>query len=282
MGAIVAGQTSVKAPEREAFEEYLPTDVHIVSCHSLHGPSISPFGQPLALIHHRGPTTALTLVESILKPFRSRFVYMTFEEHDNITANTQAVTHAAFLSMGTAWHNDCEYPWEVPQGRYSGGIETVKVNITHRIYSNKWHVYAGLAILNPSAKVQIEQFAKSATELFKLILDKNESGLRKRVYEAREKVFLQNASVNARPILLSESRRIFAHRFWPGWRGNDHSSHHSVTLIKVQFASVLACDGGLLGGSIHQSISTSLRSRHSDLPNVDRSCRISLSGRGPT
>lgn len=204
MGAIVAGQTSVKAPERKAFEEYLPTDVHIVSCHSLHGPSISPLGQPLALIHHRGPTAALTLVESILKPFRSRFVYMTFEEHDNITANTQAVTHAAFLSMGSAWHNDCEYPWEVPQGKYTGGIETVKVNITHRIYSNKWHVYAGLAILNPSAKVQIEQYAKSTTELFKLILDKNESGLRKRVHEAREKVFLQNASVNARPILLSE------------------------------------------------------------------------------
>jgi prephenate dehydrogenase (NADP+) len=204
LGAIVAGQTSVKAPEREAFEEYLPTDVHIVSCHSLHGPSISPFGQPLVLIHHRGPPAALTLVESILKPFRSRLVYMTFEEHDNITANTQAVTHAAFLSMGTAWHNDCEYPWEIPQGRYTGGIETVKVNITHRIYSNKWHVYAGLAILNPSAKVQIEQYAKSATELFKLMLDKNESGLRKRVYEAREKVFLQHASVDIRPILLSE------------------------------------------------------------------------------
>jgi len=204
MGAIVAGQTSVKAPEREAFEEHLPTDVHIVSCHSLHGPSISPFGQPLVLIHHRGPTVALTLVESILKPFRSRFVYMTFEEHDNLTANTQAVTHAAFLSMGTAWHNDYEYPWETPQGRYTGGIEIVKVNITHRIYSNKWHVYAGLAILNPSAKVQIEQYARSVTELFKLILDKNESGLRKRVHEAREKVFLQNASANVRPILLSE------------------------------------------------------------------------------
>ena len=204
LGAIVAGQTSVKAPEREAFEEYLPPDVHIVSCHSLHGPSVSPFGQPLVLIHHRGPTAALTLVESILKPFRSRFVYMSFEEHDNITANTQAVTHAAFLSMGSAWHSDSEYPWEVPQGRYTGGIETVKVNIMHRIYSNQWHVYAGLAILNPSAKVQIQQYAKSATELFKLMLDKNEGGLRKRVYEAREKVFLQNVSVNVRPILLSE------------------------------------------------------------------------------
>jgi len=226
LGAIVAGQTSVKAPERAAFEEHLPPDVHIVSCHSLHGPSVAPFGQPLVLIHHRGPTAALTLVESILKPFRSRFVYMSFEEHDDITANTQAVTHAAFLSMGSAWHSDLEYPWEVPQGRYTGGIETVKVNIAHRIYSSKWHVYAGLAILNPSAKVQIQQYAKSATELFKLILDKNESGLRKRVHEAREKVFLQNASVNVRPILLSED---FLDKFSLGTPGNHDGSQPTAS-----------------------------------------------------
>jgi prephenate dehydrogenase (NADP+) len=47
VGAIVAGQTSVKAPEQAAFEKYLPADVHIISCHSLHGPTISPVGQPL-------------------------------------------------------------------------------------------------------------------------------------------------------------------------------------------------------------------------------------------
>jgi prephenate dehydrogenase (NADP+) len=47
VGAIVAGQTSVKAPEKAAFEKYLPEDVHIVSCHSLHGPTVSPLDQPL-------------------------------------------------------------------------------------------------------------------------------------------------------------------------------------------------------------------------------------------
>ena len=47
MHAIVAGQTSVKAPEKAAFEQFLPEDVHIVSCHSLHGPTVSPVGQPL-------------------------------------------------------------------------------------------------------------------------------------------------------------------------------------------------------------------------------------------
>lgn len=202
MGAVVAGQTSVKAPEKAAFEAHLPEDVHIVSCHSLHGPSVPPLGQPLVLIHHRGPDWALTLVENILRPFKSRYVYLSFEEHDSVTANTQAVTHAAFLSMGTAWRNCGNYPWEQPQARYVGGIETVKVNIAHRIYSNKWHVYAGLAILNPSAKVQIEQYAKSCTELFKLMLESKEKELRERVYKASDAVFKE--APRSRPILLSE------------------------------------------------------------------------------
>ncbi|KAG8761869.1 prephenate dehydrogenase (NADP(+)) [Ceratobasidium sp. 428] len=200
VGAIVGGQTSVKTPEREAFEKYLPEDVHIVSCHSLHGPTVSPEGQPLVIIRHRGPDWALQLVENILRPFKSHFVYLSYEEHDLVTANTQAVTHAAFLSMGTAWHCSASYPWE--QGWYVRGIEIVKVNIMLRIYSNKWHVYAGLAILNPAARDMIGQYANSVTELFKLMLAGDSAGLRARVYKAREALFGPHRRVT--PILLSE------------------------------------------------------------------------------
>ncbi|KAH9988116.1 putative TYR1-prephenate dehydrogenase [Russula compacta] len=204
VGAIVAGQTSVKAPERAAFEQYLPEDVHIVSCHSLHGPTVPAKGQPLyVLIKHRASDDALTLVESILRPLQSRYVYLSYEEHDEVTANTQAVTHAAFLSMGTAWASAASYPWE--HGYYVGGIETVKVNIMLRIFANKWHVYAGLAILNPSARKQIKQYAQSTTDIFKLMLAADEKGLRKRMYEARDAVFGDARSSVWRPILLSES-----------------------------------------------------------------------------
>lgn len=47
VGAIVGGQTSCKAPELAAFEKYMPPDVEIISCHSLHGPNVNPKGQPL-------------------------------------------------------------------------------------------------------------------------------------------------------------------------------------------------------------------------------------------
>jgi len=117
--------------------------------------------------------------------------------------------------MGTAWFSSQRYPWE--QGLYVGGIETAKVNITLRIYSNAWHVYAGLAILNPDARIQINRFAASVTELFKLMLEGGNGGdeekykFKARVEWARQVVFgdmldSSEASVQRkrRPILLSE------------------------------------------------------------------------------
>lgn len=56
LGATVAGQTSVKAPEKEAFEKYLPKDVDIVSVHSLHGPTVTTEGQPLVSLERMDGT----------------------------------------------------------------------------------------------------------------------------------------------------------------------------------------------------------------------------------
>ena len=161
--------------------------MEIISCHSLHGPNVDPRGQPLVIINHRGSQESCNLVEKILSCLGSKHVHLTVEKHDRITADTQAVTHAAFLSMGTAWRANNQFPWELD--RYVGGIENVKINVTLRIYSNKWHVYAGLAILNPSAKEQIRQYAKSVTELFKLMLGGDREELSRRVKTAGAAVF---------------------------------------------------------------------------------------------
>lgn len=74
------------------------------------------------------------------------------------------------------------------------GIEVAKINITLRIYSSKWHVYAGLAILNPVARVQINQYAKSVSDIFKLMIAEKEDELRARMLAAREFVFPETVS----------------------------------------------------------------------------------------
>lgn len=89
--------------------------------------------------------------------------------------------------MGAAWAANKQFPWEI--ARYIGGIENVKINVTLRIYANKWHVYAGLAILNPSAQQQIKQYAQSVTELFKLMLGGHREELTQRIKTAGAAVF---------------------------------------------------------------------------------------------
>ena len=96
-----------------------------------------------------------------------------------------AVAHS--ISMGTAWEANNEFPWDI--GRYIGGLENIKINVTLRIFSNKWHVYAGLAIYNPSAKQQIEQYAQSVTELYKLMGPNHRKELSERIMAARNAVF---------------------------------------------------------------------------------------------
>ncbi|KAI8642364.1 hypothetical protein BD408DRAFT_344456 [Parasitella parasitica] len=201
IGAIVGGQTSVKKPEVEALEKYLPDDVHIISCHSMHGPGVDPKGQPLIVIKHRATDEKLDLVLKILSCFNSNIAHLSAKEHDRITADTQAVTHAAFLTMGSAWRANAQFPWLLPH--FTGGIENVKVNVALRIYSNKWHVYAGLAIMNPIANQQITQYALSVADLFKLMIQEKEDEFRARVKEAGQFVFggLQKDHV---PILLDD------------------------------------------------------------------------------
>lgn len=94
------------------------------------------------------------------------------------------------------------FPWET--GRYIGGIEVVKINITLRIYAAKWHVYAGLAILNPAAKKQIEQYSRSVSDLFKLMIEEREGELRDRLMKARGFVFGDGDGQRSVPLLLSD------------------------------------------------------------------------------
>ncbi|MXV16120.1 prephenate dehydrogenase [Hufsiella ginkgonis] len=189
MGAIVGGQTSVKTPEIAAFERYLPQHAHIVTCHSLHGPAFPTAGQQLIVIRHRATDEAYAAALEVYKALGSKVAEIPdYHQHDQIVADTQALTHMGFESMGTAWKNAGFYPWD-NDSYNNGGIDNVKILTTLRIFSYKAHVYAGLAILNPYARKQVRQYAVSESELFKMMIREDEAPFRERIYKARDFVF---------------------------------------------------------------------------------------------
>jgi prephenate dehydrogenase (NADP+) len=198
-GAIVAGQTSVKTPEIKTFEKHLPANVHIITFHAMHGPGFQPKGQKLILVPHRTDAAAYQRMIDLFTAIETDIVEIAdYHEHDKIVADTQAVTHVGFESMGTAWKEAGFFPWE--NASYIGGIDNVKILTTLRIFSYKAHVYAGLAILNPYAKQQVKQYAKSESELFKLMIQEEEAMFRERLYRARDFVFHESR----KPIMLSD------------------------------------------------------------------------------
>ncbi len=199
-GAIVAGQTSVKHPEIAVFEKYLPSDAHIITFHAMHGPGFEPVGQKLILIKHRADEAAYERMLTLFTAIKTDIVEIPdYHEHDKIVADTQAVTHVGFESMGTAWKEAGFFPWE--NGSYIGGIDNVKILTTLRIFSYKAHVYAGLAILNPYARQQVRRYAISESELFKLMIKEQETAFRERIYRARDFVFHESRQ----PIMLSDT-----------------------------------------------------------------------------
>jgi len=130
--------------------------------------------------------------------------------------------------MGTAWAANRQFPWEIP--RYVGGIENVKINITLRIYSNKWHVYAGLAILNPAAKKQIKQYAASVTELYKLMLGGHREELRERVFTAGQAVFGHIGHAKGEELLLDDE---LLDRFSLGEKPAERVKNNHLSLLAM-------------------------------------------------
>jgi prephenate dehydrogenase (NADP+) len=199
-GAIVAGQTSVKHPEIAIFEKYLPADAQIITFHAMHGPGFEPKGQKLILINHRSEADAYQRMLDLFTALQTDIVEIKdYHEHDKIVADTQAVTHVGFESMGTAWKSAGFFPWE--NASYVGGIDNVKILTTLRIFSYKAHVYAGLAILNPYARQQVRQYAMSESELFKLMIKEEAAAFKARLYRARDFVFHESR----KPIMLNDS-----------------------------------------------------------------------------
>jgi len=225
-GAIVAGQTSVKHPEIALFHQYLPADVQIVTFHAMHGGGFEPAGQKLILIRYRANDNAYQRMLDLFTAIGSDIVELAdYHEHDQIVADTQAVTHVGFESMGTAWAAAGFFPWE--NASYLGGIDNVKILITLRIFSYKAHVYAGLAILNPYARQQVKRYAQSESELFKLMIKEEEKTLRERLYKARDFVFHESR----KPIMLNDS--VMEEFAFHGSAGERRANSHLSILSMV-------------------------------------------------
>jgi prephenate dehydrogenase (NADP+) len=163
-GQIILSQSGVKTIEHEAFQKYLDKDVALFLIHAMHGPSVSAKGEVLLKIKVNASVEQEQVVNELLKGFQYKLYDLeSAEQHDKETADTQALTHLCFLSMGLTWKNMNCYPWETDV--YSGGLDNLKALLTLRIFAGQGHVYADLATLNPYVKDYAKTYLQQVDRL---------------------------------------------------------------------------------------------------------------------
>jgi prephenate dehydrogenase (NADP+) len=198
-GAIVSSGTSVMGPAVQAFNDYLPKDIAIVNWHWMFGPSLKPQGRNSAWVQVRGSEQEYSRAREVCERVGTKIIeFESYQEHDMVTADTQAATHAGYESMGTAWMKTGRFPWENP--RYVGGLDNVKVLMALRLFSGKPHLYSGLAILNPYARKQVKEYEISVTQLFEMMIQGREEDFRARIKRAGDQIFGKIES----PVLLDD------------------------------------------------------------------------------
>lgn len=194
-GAIVGGQTSVKTPEYEAFKKYLPSDATIISNHALFGPHVSTENQTQVLININASSSVYSEVTKVYQAIGAKIEHLdSVEEHDKLMSDIQAVTHIGFESIGTACMHRKDYPWE--HSLHPNGLDNLKYLLTLRVYSYKAHVYAGLALQNPFAKLDVRTYAEQENELFSLMITGNKAKFEQKIKKAVERVFQDKTSDN--------------------------------------------------------------------------------------
>lgn len=187
-GAIVGGQTSVKTPEYLAFKKYLPADTQIITNHALFGPHVDTANQTQILINVSADSSTYQEVERIYQSVGAKIEHIgSIEEHDKLMSDIQAVTHIGFESIGTACMHRKNYPWE--HSLHPNGLDNIKYLMTLRVYSYKAHVYAGLALQNPYAKLDVRTYAEQENELFSMMITGNREKYIDKINRAIANVF---------------------------------------------------------------------------------------------
>ena len=219
-GAIVTGQTSVKAPEITAFEKYLPKDTQIVGSHALFGPAINPMGQTIAVFQHRASNEAFAVVKELFSKTGANVEILDdFHAHDKMMADIQVITHVGFESIGTAFMHRKSFPWE--DKNTIKGIDNMKILLTLRIFSYKSHVYSGLAFHNPYAIKDVRKFAIIENELFGMMISENTQKFRNKILKAKETLF---GNHNGKMMLNDEIMQEYTLNPGENHKANSHLS----------------------------------------------------------
>jgi prephenate dehydrogenase len=150
-GSLLMDVTSLKSEPMRAMMRWAPEGVEVLGTHPMFGPTIPTIrGQTVILVPAQGRCDAwLTPMEEIFRKDGARVEVLGAEEHDQIMAVVQALTHFAYISIGSTLR---ALDFDVNRSRrFMSPVYEIMIDFVGRILAQSPELYASIQE-NPEAK----------------------------------------------------------------------------------------------------------------------------------
>ncbi|HII05738.1 MAG TPA: prephenate dehydrogenase/arogenate dehydrogenase family protein [Methanotrichaceae archaeon] len=163
-GSLLMDVTSLKSEPMRAMLRWAPEGVEILGTHPMFGPTIPHIrGQTVILVPAEGRCDAwLSPMEEIFRKDGARVEVLGAEEHDHIMAVVQALTHFAYISIGSALES---LDFDVAHSRrFMSPVYEIMIDFVGRILAQSPELYASIQE-NPEAKRVREVYIEECKRL---------------------------------------------------------------------------------------------------------------------
>lgn len=161
-GSLLMDVTSLKSEVMRAMAQYAPGDVELLGTHPMFGPTMpSISGQTMILVPQRC-NRWLQIMQTIFEEDGARVEIMDPDEHDHTMAVVQALTHFAYISIGsslTALNFDV-----AKSRRFMSPVYEIMIDFVGRILAQNPELYASIQA-NPKASEVRETYINQCSTL---------------------------------------------------------------------------------------------------------------------
>ncbi|MDQ1261512.1 MAG: prephenate dehydrogenase [Euryarchaeota archaeon] len=163
-GSLIMDVTSIKSGPVKAMSTYAPKGVEVLGTHPMFGPTMPALrGQTIILTPAEGKTGKwLSIMQSLFQSDGAHVEILDAEEHDEIMAVVQALTHFAYIGIGAALRT---LDFDVQRSRkFMSPVYEIMIDFVGRILDQKPELYASIQ-KNPKAAAVRQTFVAECMRL---------------------------------------------------------------------------------------------------------------------
>jgi prephenate dehydrogenase len=184
-GSLLMDVTSVKSGPVKAMKTFAPKGVEVLGTHPMFGPTMPALcGQTIILTPVEGKSEKwLSVMRSLFESDGAHIEILDANEHDEIMAVVQALTHFAYISIGAALR---ALDFDVERSRkFMSPVYEIMIDFVGRILDQNPELYASIQ-KNPKAVAVRQTFITEGMRLCEMVNAGDLEGFKQTMRQAAE------------------------------------------------------------------------------------------------